>query len=465
MMRLIRWMKEAANQARFEMRQNKFLPNSAKLNDNLGTRYITASIATVCFIVLSLFLWSTMISIDETANADGEIVPEAKVNIVQHLEGGIVKKISVKNGDMVKKGQILMTLDDTAAASEYQQALTNELSILVELERLKSYLNGNDKDFKSIIKTIVKKKRFKRFKVRMVNHIYNEEKILLQTQRISRQDKRAVIQSQISKEEDHITHLIKQKTLLSQRVSLLREEESMFKKLRNKKVVSKREYLKILRDVNQAQQDILKLDGNIATSKRALEEFNNKLKQLNSELRETARIEMGNLTAQLMQIQEKLKKLEDKVTRHVVRSPINGIVKGIDILPGSVVGAGHNLLEVVPQHSDMIAEIQIKSRDIGHVKRGDIVSLKITTYDFARFGTLKGRLSTISATSFEDQDGEPYYKATVMLDAQTLKRGRDLYPLKSGMSVQANITTHSKTLFEYIVKPIQVSLDKGFHER
>lgn len=465
MKKILNWVKQAANQARFEMRQNQFLPSSAKLDDDLGSRHIIASIATVCIIITALLLWSMLVSIDETADAQGQIIPQAKISSIQHLEGGIVKKITVNNGDYVKQGQVLMILDNTAAASEYDQSLTKEISLLVEIERLKSFLKGDDKDFKSILNKLMQEKRFHRFKDTAVSAIYKEEKVLLESQRLSQKDKRSVIQSQILKEEDHVHHLVQQKILLKKRIALLKEEENMFHTLRNKEVVSKREHLRVLRDVNQSEQDILKLEGNIATAKRALEELNNKMNQLNSELQESAHLELGNLTAQLLQTQENIKKLKDKVQRHVIKSPVDGVVKGIELLPGGVIGAGQKLMEVVPQNSIMVAEVKIKSRDIGHVKEGDPVNLKVTTYDFARFGTVKGKLGSVSATSFDSEDGEPYYKATVHLNRQSLKRGDKQYPLKSGMMVQANIKTHSKTLFEYIVKPIQVSLDNGFHER
>lgn len=463
--RVIAWMKNAANQGRYDRRQTKYLPRSSRLEDNIGTAHVILGISTVCVVVFALIAWSIFINIAETADADGELMPKNKIQIIQHLEGGIVRKIFVKNGQHVKAGQALVALDNVAATAELEQFRAKELSLLIDAERLRAYLQGDKNKFTENLKKLLQSEKFKKYS--QINSVYNEEKILLQTQSVSRDDKQSVIKSQIEKEKDAIKQLNKQKYLLEEQIVLLQKEQAMYHELKSKAFFSEREYLKILREVNSAKRELVKLNSQIDSSNRSHQELNNKLNQLNSGLRETASQELGSITTQLLQTQHKIQKLEDRVRRHAITSPVNGVVKGIEVSPGSVIGPGHNVLEVVPQDANLVAEVRITTRDIGHISIGDPVNLKILTYDFARYGAVKGTLETVSATSYTDDknDGEPYFKGTVKLKRQYLIRNDKKLPLKSGMTVQASITTGNKTLFEYIVKPIKTTLGQGFHER
>jgi membrane fusion protein, adhesin transport system len=464
---LLHWIKKAANHHFFDLRQNQYLPQSAKLEDNLGTRYVVLSIFTVCCLVLILIIWSTQVTLSETTDATGELFPEKKIQIVQHLDGGIVDKIYVENGDEVKKHQVLFVLNDTAALAELEESRAKEVSSLIDAERLRAYLKGDKYQFSENMRNLLESGRFGKYSKESVDAIYNEEKILLRVQRLARDDKRSVIKAQIAKEVAAIAELKLQQKLLQDKLGLLRKEKGMYDTLKDKQFFSQREYLKVQRDINGVQTELLQLHSKMTAAKRTHQELSHKLNQLNSGLRENARTELDKINAELLQTRHKIKRLENKVDRHTIRSPVAGRVKGLDVTPGSVIAAGKHLLEVIPQQTRLVADVRIPASEIGHIALGDPVNLKVMTYDFARYGAVKGVLEQISAGSFEpdDRNDTPYYRATVRLESQALTRGSRKFALKSGMTVQASIVTGHKSLFEYIVKPVKVSLDKGFHER
>jgi HlyD family type I secretion membrane fusion protein len=230
--------------------------------------------------------------------------------------------------------------------------------------------------------------------------------------------------------------------------------------------VSHKDYLVILRDLNRARGEDIKLISEIQQTKQEIIEEQNKLQELKSEMREKSMKELVEMTDDLLETRHKIEKLEDTLQRMSVRSPLAGIVKGLQVAPGNVTQPGGLLLEVVPFNQPYMVESRVNPRDIGHIKVGDPVTVKLLTYDFARYGSIKGKLTKISASTFVDPaTNKPYYTATTTLDQQFLGSKSNAHHLMAGMTVEASIITGEKTLLEYLLKPIHRSTDHAFRER
>jgi len=220
---------------------------------------------------------------------------------------------------------------------------------------------------------------------------------------------------------------------------------------------------------DQDQKEILKLLLVYHKIRRAA--FQNQVGQYKSKMEEMGENtdtlkELAQLNEKLVLVNSELSLAKEKLASLTLRSPINGVVHGLQANGmGGVVGSGTILMEVVPQDSRLYAQIQVSAKDIGHIKEGQPVHLKFTTYDFARYGALVGRLSEISATTFMDRAGVPYYKATVKLQQKYLDEQRHIHPILPGMTVEANIITGEKTIFEYLLKPVFTSSHKALRER
>lgn len=149
-----------------------------------------------------------------------------------------------------------------------------------------------------------------------------------------------------------------------------------------------------------------------------------------------------------------------------IRAPVRGIVVGPTIhTVGGVVPPGAVLLELVPLDKELIVETRITTRDVGHVKVGYPVTVKVTTYDFARYGAISGELKDISASTFLDAEGEPYYRGGVTLDRRYVGSDPELKRILPGMTVQADIKTGKKTLLAYLLNPVISSFKTSFRER
>jgi HlyD family type I secretion membrane fusion protein len=166
-----------------------------------------------------------------------------------------------------------------------------------------------------------------------------------------------------------------------------------------------------------------------------------------------------------MEIYYKIEKGTQQIERSSIKSPIDGIVKGLDLFPGSVLKPGEEVLHVVPQNEKLLGETKIPPREIGYIKIGNPVKIKILTYDYARFGSINGKLINISATTFLDADGNPYYKTKISLDTQSILVKGSPEPLMAGMTIECDIITGSKTLLDYLLKPIHRAVTESFHER
>jgi HlyD family secretion protein/adhesin transport system membrane fusion protein len=176
--------------------------------------------------------------------------------------------------------------------------------------------------------------------------------------------------------------------------------------------------------------------------------------------------QLSDLELRIIQAQEDLLKVEHSLEYSIIRAPADGIVHGLQAhTVGGVIEAGKTIMEIVPHGRKLIAEVRISSQDIGHVKTGDPVEVKFSTYDYGRYGGIRGILTEISASTFLDSRGNPYYRGLVSLEKTALGESAAQFPVLPGMTVSGEIKTGSKTILEYLLKPITASAKKAMRER
>ena len=303
-------------------------------------------------ILLSFFIWAMNMNIDEIAVAPGEIVPTGKVQNVQHLDGGIIKEILVKDGDMVRKDEVLMLLDPFLDQSQYD------------------YAESESKELE-----------------------------------------------------------LKRQNFIVQKKSIDREIK-MRRKLVRKGLFSEVEFLSLQRKQNEI----------IAS--------------------------LSEIPLQLNKIEDKKKVLLHKINLMKISAPSSGVVHGLTAhTVGGVVAAGDTIMKIVPGDRELVAEVQIFPRDVGHVNVGQEVIVKFTTFDFSRYGGIRGTLTEISATTFQDDTGMPYYKGVISFSEGSGETRFGIDQVLTGMTVQADIRTGSKTVMEYLLKPIFSSSQSALRER
>ena len=397
-------------------------------------------------------IWAHLTSVDEIAVTSGEVVPTGQVQVVQHLEGGIISAIMVREGDIVSAGDILIQLDRTMAQGELLQQQARLMSLDIQTERLRAVGEGNFPDFS--------------FAGVAYRDMVEDQLKIYSSALEAADNRRNVLIDQNRQREAELSAFREEEETLLRNLQILEEEFVMRETLYNQGLATKGDYLDVQRQLNDAIGDLAKLTSERKKVAEALEESRSRLIEQRSDQREIALAEMGDLMAEVAALRESLARSSDRVHRLDVRAPVRGIIKGLQANTiGGVLPPGGQLLEIVPLDKELLIETRITTRDVGHVKVGQPVSVKVTTFDFARYGGITGSLKDISAATFVDEEGNPYYKGMITLNQSYVGGDPEQNKVLPGMTVQADINIGRKTLLEYLLKPIVSSVNESFRER
>jgi len=433
-------------------RQTRYLAQSVILEEAGSPGLIRFAMLTNGLVVCAFIAWSFITKVEEVAIASGEVVPTGRVQMIQHLEGGIIAEILVDDGDVVDSKQVMLRLDPASARAELEQMRARQAGLLLKAERLRAFGAGRKPNFDIVGKEFA--------------HLIEDQRSIYEVQVSGRENRRQVLLDQIEQRKAEQSLITKRESTVRNQLSLVNEELKMHKKLFKKGLSSKIRYLDAQRKVNQAKGEMNDTQSEKRRTAEALAESRARLAELETSLREEALSEMGGVTAELAQVCEGLNKLSDRVKRLDIVSPVRGIVKGLKAhTVGGVLGPGGIVLEIVPLDKELIVESRINTRDVGHISVGQPVTVKVVTYDFARYGGITGVLEEIFASTYVDDNGEPYYKGIVSLDRSYVAFDSEQNRVLPGMTVQADINTGTKTLFQYILKPVYSSISEAFRER
>lgn len=411
-----------------------------------------ATIFLGCAFLLAFVMWGTATEFRELTMAPGEVKPVGSVHTVQHLEGGRVLEIAAQEGEVVEKGAPIVRLQSTAALADLDQLKVRAAALTLQIERSDALLERREPDFSSLGLTypILRKDQMKAY-----------EKAVLQAQK-ARDELNARVQLRLAEQkafEDQIRSIEDQGTILDEQIS-------MKKDLYDQKLVSKSVYLEVLRQREKLNEGLVTTQGQLEAAKESLVETRIKLAELDTELDRQLSDNRGKLSAELEELREVMRKHKDRVKRLIVRAPVRGVVQSLTVKSiGQVIRAGEAVATVVPLGQELVAEVQIRPDDIGHLAVGFEARVKVTTFDPVRYKPIEGRVRHISPTTFLTDKGEPYYKGVVALDQNHVGAGSNLHQLLPGMLVQAEIVTGSKSLVRYLLRPIYRSFSTSFSER
>ena len=423
------------------------------------------STLTIALIVAILIIWASVTQVDEVAVSFGEIQPVQEIQSIQHLQGGTVATIYVKNGQEVEEGEMLMRFDPEAARSELQKSESKELSLTLDTKRLQAFIHKTpdaDIDWREMI---VKSPYNTPENQKNIENSIREEKNLLIQQVRERKNQYAIYTEKISQKKSQLQQFDDSKLELEKGLALYQKEEAMYESLVKTGYVSKIDYISAQRKTIEASAQLKQIYAKIEGSRSEMNEAEEELKKIDTTFNKQALEELNTLNSQLLEIHHTIQRLTDLNNNLVIKAPIKGIIKGLTVLPGSVIAPGSNIFDIVPTGGEMDVNCKVSTRDIGHIKIGDPAQIKVMAYEFTRYGTVNGKVSEISASTYTDQDKLPYYKTRISLSKNYVGDNQKFNQLKPGMTVQVDIVTGKKTLISYILKPITRGLDAAFKER
>lgn len=446
-----------------EHRKLHHLLQAISLEETGSPKVVIHTILLTCAIFLSIIIWAAITPLNEISFAKGTVVPVGQIPVLQHFEGGIVKRIYVRDGEQVKEGQKLMLLTSANPVAELRRLKVKELALKLVLLRLDSFINneeGLDRE-----KIIAKVGYPQHLNAKQYNEMISETLNLLNQESQARLAEETILKQQISRLESDIASLKDQKSNLTNRKAFMNEQIDIYEKLRKSKTIPK---IKLL-DANEKLSDIhgtfLEIDASLQNNMHLLDEAKTRLNKLQTTLIEEALELKAEKFSELLEVQDSIQASSDKVGRLTITAPVAGIVKGLVVDTGSVIPPGGALLEVVPLDKELVVEAKVKTEDVGHISINDSVNVKVSAYNYVRYGHIDGKIDSISASTFLNENGEPYYKVMVQLEKNYLGLNPNRNLILPGMTVEAEIITGHKSLLSYLLKPIQSSVSRAFHER
>lgn len=407
-------------------------------------------VGVLVLLLAALIAWAAHEPIAEMAMTTGQIVPRQSVLRIQHLEGGIVESVAVEEGARVAAGDLLVRLQPQTATGDAGQLQARRAALMMQAERLRAFAEGETPDFAALDVA--------------AEGLDAEQLTLFKAQQQALADRRAVLDARLSQRQLEITGLVAERDAYDRRIAALNTEAGMYRELYNGGHGTRVNLLRAESDLAEAQAERARVAGRLESLEAGLGEIQEQLNEVVSTGREQVLDRLGQVRAELAEVEEALVRAEDRVQRLDLRAPVDGLVKGLTVKAGGeVVSPGQVVLEVVPTAGGLEVESRVSPRDVGALEVGQPVKVKVTAFDFARYGSIEGRLEHISATTFLDDDGQPYYKARIALGQDWVGRpGNRIMP---GMVVQADITTGEKTLIQYLLKPIYIAASQAFTER
>ncbi len=432
----------------YSVMSGSYKPRYARLKQS-QLFFIMSMLTVVAFVV-----WAAYGELDVVSIAAGEVVPSSRVKTIQHLEGGIIREILVKEGERVKAGQSLVILESTSSNADVAEQSIHLKSLEVTIMRLDAEIKGD----KSLVLPEEMKKAepqltrnaLEMFRTRQ-NRVENQIKVQLE---LINQYK-----FQIEETQARLSGSTGMRTFLEEQVGISQKllEHSLSNRMNHLDLLKQLADLKGQQKIDQASLKKIAASIKEAESRLALVR-NTFIEEAQNELREVQR------TAQM--IYERLNKNEDSLRRTVLRSPVDGTVKSLFFVTiGGIVPPGGAVAEIVPGDDRLIIEARLPVGDIGYVQTGQPVMVRLTSSDGARFGHINGEVIHISPDSTVIKDGPPFYRIKITTEQDYFGKPDKPYRLFPGMLMQCSVITGKRTVLEYLLPPFVLSLETALHER
>ncbi len=404
--------------------------------------------------VITFVIWAKVCKIDIVSLARGRVVPASKVKKVQHLEGGIVRKILVKEGDRVKKGEKLIILEEVQSRTNINELNIEIASLEIEAIRLRSEIE----DFRNPEFPEDLKKKYPEF-VKHSLEIFNIRK-----KRFLNELSRA--KESIVEKQQEIKEIRARLTKNKQELYLLKKQIKISAELLKSKLTSEYRHLELLRKKTKFQGEITALEALLLRAEASLKRSKDELNRVYYNHRQRALMELKDALQRLEELKERRKRYRDTFRRTIIRAPVNGVVKKIYITTvGEVIQPGETILEIVPSQDRLIIEAYLPMQDIIYVKPHQDAMIKLSSRDARRFGYLKGRVVSISPDAFQTENGQTFYIAQIQTRKTYFEWEGHRYYLFPGMIVLVYIRTGKRSLLDYLLDPYMEKIAHAFSER
>ncbi|TDQ81496.1 adhesin transport system membrane fusion protein [Dongia mobilis] len=396
------------------------------------------SIGLICAFVV----WATVAEFDQFSIAQGEVAPADKVKVIQHLEGGSIAAIFVTDGQVVTAGSELVAVELGlgGANREELQARLDSLALL------RARLLAESSDQPLTLPADVAQRR---------PDLAAAEQSAYSARQTELANRIESAQQRVRQQELAVSELQATFNATVTDLDLAGKNLAMSQDLLRDGLTSKMEHLAREREAKLLEGKVSALRSSLPKARAALDEARANLNDEKLKFNRAAFEELGKVEQDISSTNEMFAEADTQASRKIIRAPVDGIVKNLRFHTiGGVIGPGDPIMEIVPVNESVVIEARLRPEDSGVVEMGQPVRIKISAYDFTRFGTLSGTLTYISADSVADDEGNTFFQVLVTPDKSYLGETPGEYPIRPGMTATVDIRTGTRTVIEFLLKPV-----------
>ncbi|WP_072682778.1 HlyD family type I secretion periplasmic adaptor subunit [Arcobacter sp. LA11] len=406
--------------------------------------------------------WAYISLIDELARGEGKVIPSEKIQTIQSLDGGIISDILVSEGQIVKINQPLMKIDTTRFQASLEENKKTYYHLLITKIRLEAESQID------ISKTIPELKFSKEILLE-AKVFANDDQNLFRKRIEELKSTVRILDGQYKQKKQELIETKSKSYQLSRSLKILAEERDTIAKLVARRSRSNVDLLKLKKEYSQLDGELRSTRLSIPRLQFAIQEARNRKEEKVKIFKSEVLNELQKINTEIKKYESKLVSDEDKLSKTILNSPVNGIIKQINVnTVGGVIKSGMDLIEIVPSSEILLVEAKIDPKDIAFINPKQEAIVKITAYDFSIYGGLEGKIVEISADSIKDKeskDDKSYYKVVVKTTKNYLEKNGEKLPIIPGMIASVDIKTGKKTILDFILKPILKTKENALHER
>ena len=406
---------------------------------------------TVALVVIVLFTWAYFGKIDEVVRGTGKVVPSRQVQVVQSLDGGIVKEIMVRPGEHVEAGQVLLRIDPTRYSSSLGENQVELLALKAKAARLHAMATGTPFENPEGLQE-------------QAPEVLSMERSLWLTSAQELNTTISIARDQYNQRQQELRETIANRDQAVSSCSLTSEELRVTEPLLKSGAVSEVDLLRLQRDVAKFCGEAKVANAAIGRIQASIQEALRKISESELTVRNQAHSDLSDTRSKMSSLSQGQLALEDRVRLAEVRAPVRGTVNMLLAnTVGGVVQPGKDILDIVPSDDTLLLEVQISPRDIGFLRYQQAAQVNFTAYDFAVYGGLSGHVEQIAANTTTDEKGNSFYIVKVRTERTNV--GDDTRPIIPGMQADVHILTGRRTVMQYLLKPILRAKENAFTER
>jgi membrane fusion protein, adhesin transport system len=417
------------------------------------TRWARHTSVALCALVAGFIGWSAMARVEEITRGEGKVVPVSRIQLVQNLEGGIVRQIGTREGAMVQAGDVIVNIDTTGAGSTLDERREKLIGLKAIIARLTAQVEGQPFTLPAEIETgrpaLAREQR---------------ELYAARTREIAAA--LAGLDLQAEQRRQEIAELQAKVQSLGRAVALAQDEFDLTKPLVERGAAARIELIRLDQRLNETRGQLEAATLALPRVSQALAEVETKRREKEANDRAEQRQQLAEARVQAASLEQGMKSDADRVDRADIRAPVTGLVKTLHVSTiGQIIKPGMDIVEIVPMNDALIVEARVRPQDIAFLRPDLNAIVRLSAYDYTVYGTLKAKIEHVGADSITTEKGETYYLVRARTDRAHLEKDGRIMPILPGMVANLDILTGEKTVLSYLLRPLNRMRSEALRER